>query len=126
MNKQVVTALNYKPKQGEVNTDESLVEDAGYIPKHIMINQMQAAGMALDNYYAELFDGQTPEEISDRYYNPISDPEYDMIDAANDWIELELKLKREAMIKKKEEETEPVVEAEPVKVDVNEDGEKVE
>jgi len=94
----VRSEFNPPPVVGEVNNGPVLVERGGYLPTHVLVPQMLAAGRRLGEHYDELYDA-LEGQIPDDFVNPISDNEFDEIDkkTAYDLMEAKLLARKKAM-----------------------------
>jgi len=94
----VRSEFNPPPVVGEVNNGPVLVERGGYLPTHVLVPQMLAAGRRLGEHYDELYDA-LEGQIPDDFVNPLSDNEFDEIDkkTAYDLMEEKLLARKKAL-----------------------------
>lgn len=84
MIKEVVIYHNFKrpPSDAEAGGGKSKVEADGYIPAHILIRDMIAAGERLSAARKERFDFPDEESIDPNFMDPTRSGSFDMADAS--------------------------------------------
>lgn len=105
------TAYNRPPKTPEVNSGETLVEIAGYIPAQKRIENMILAGQRLVDYRKSQFDFEGVEKIDYDFNDPSRSLNFDVADAT------QIKLSVTERLKRSQKRQEASLEAEKAKAE---------